>query len=483
MIRQEKSVQKYLSWGYLILICTFLPLYMKEGYFELGEAKGIAFLIISGIFAVLFLLIKNKKIPSMFKATELIDLAALAFLFSNVISFAFSIDKKVSFLGLKGWRTGLLSVVLLFTVYLCYMELEEINSLLVIAALITPCFEFIVGILNRFGIYITDVYGRNSSFLATLGNINWYVGYLSVFVPLGIGICYTRKVFSKEFFLSGVYSYLGLTALFLQGSDSALLILAGTFIPLFFISLEKRQDFKRFLLMMGILGLSMETVCLLKLFAGRYYNYEDSHIMGITGSHQGLIIMAAAFFIYRLTRLFEEIKADWRGKLFFKIASIVLIAGVAIFIFGLIRSFDYRMGNGRGLIWSISMDMYNLLFPWQKMVGVGQDGFYTYAYSHPEITDSLLNVFPGNILTNAHCELLTMLIERGMLGVFTYLILMGTAISIFYKNKRKSAAVICALPIVAYFFNNLVSFSTAVSTPYIFILLGMGIGLCRHEND
>ncbi|MBQ7615359.1 MAG: O-antigen ligase family protein [Butyrivibrio sp.] len=456
---------------------------MKEGYFELGEAKGIAFLIIGSIFAALFLILKNKKILSELVPADLFDFAALTFLFSNLVSFAFSIDKKISFFGLEGWRTGLLCAFILFICLLCYREADEMNEYLVMAALITPCFEFVMGIFNRFGVNFMDIYGKNNSFLATIGNINWYAGFLCVFVPLGVGICYSEKEISKKFFFSGIYSYIGLIALFLQGSDSALLILAGTYIPLLLIALEERQSFKRYLFQLATLGFSMETVYFLMLFSKNHYNYEESLIMSLPKGHHGLIILAAAFFFYRLTKLFEEIKAVWRGKLFLKISIAVILLAVVAAVIWLIRFSDYSFGNGRGLIWSISVDMYGTLSPWQKLVGVGQDCYCAYAYSHPEIADSLLNVFPGNILTNAHCELLTILMERGLLGLFSYLFLMGSAFYLLYKNKRKSAVVICALPVLAYLFNGLVSFSTPVSTPYIFILLGMGAGFCRQGTN
>ena len=98
-------MQKYLTWGYLILICAFLPVYMKDGYFMLGEAKGICFMVIAGIYALGLILVNNKNIPSKLRAAEVVDYAALAFLFSNVITFLFSRDKLVSLLGLEGWRS------------------------------------------------------------------------------------------------------------------------------------------------------------------------------------------------------------------------------------------------------------------------------------------------------------------------------------------------------------------------------------------
>ncbi|WP_034445144.1 O-antigen ligase family protein [Butyrivibrio sp. AE2032] len=474
-------MQKYLTWGYLIVICAFLPVYMKDGYYMLGEAKGVAFMVIAGLFSLGFILVNNKEIPSKVRAEGLTDYAALFFLFSNVITFIFSSDKIVSLLGLEGWRCGFLSVLFMVISFYGFREVKMSRYVLT-AALVAPLMEFVLGSLNRFGIYPVDIYGQNSSFLATIGNINWYVGFMSVFVPLGIGVGYTRRLFSRSFVLAGAYTLTGLVALLLQGSDSGLIVIAGAYLLLLFVSLEIRDGFKRFLLQLLILGLAMEIVCLLMLFVGRFYTYENSLALTIAKGHWGLVMVAAALFLYRLSRFLEEIKSKWRGKLILEVAVVLMIVGVFALILWFSDSFGLEFGNGRGVIWSISLELYKGLSPWQKMVGVGQDCFYGYAYSHPEIAEQLLNVFKGDVLTNAHCEPFTILIERGLLGLCSYLFLIGSCLYAYFQNKRKSAAIICALPVFAYFLNSLVSFSTTVSTPYMFILLGMGAHYCRENN-
>ncbi len=312
-------MQKYLTWGYLIVICAFLPVYMKDGYYMLGEAKGVAFMVIAGLFSLGFILVNNKDIPSKVRAEGLTDYAALFFLFSNVITFIFSSDKIVSLLGLEGWRCGFLSVLFMVISFYGFREVKMSRYVLT-AALVAPLMEFVLGSLNRFGIYPVDIYGQNSSFLATIGNINWYVGFMSVFVPLGIGVGYTRRLFSRSFVLAGAYTLTGLVALLLQGSDSGLIVIAGAYLLLLFVSLEIRDGFKRFLLQLLILGLAMEIVCLLMLFVGRFYTYENSLALTIAKGHWGLVMVAAALFLYRLSRFLEEIKSKWRGKLILEVA-------------------------------------------------------------------------------------------------------------------------------------------------------------------
>ncbi len=448
---------------------------MRNGYYELGEAKGVLYMGISLVFALLVVAAYRKELLKWRLGSALTSYAAMAFLFSNIVSFICSRNIKESFLGLAGWREGFLTLVLMLFICAVFSKETVFNKYILAAILITPALEFILGILGRFRVYPIEIYAQNNSFLGTIGNINWYVAYLSIFVPVGIGLCFTEKIFSKGFFLCAAYEVLGLVALFVQGSESALLTVFGVFFLMFILGFGSRSCFKKIMAQLFILGLSMETVEILMLCFGSFYNYQDNLLITCCSGYHGLMQMALAFFLYRLSRLFEEVKAKWRGKIYTEILLVVtalFLVTVAVLVY---RNFDYTFGNGRGLIWSISADMFKGLSPWRQLVGVGQDGFFGYAYSDPETTQSLLNVFPGNVLTNAHCELLTMLIERGLMGVMTYLFFIGTVFYELCKNKKERAAIVCALPVLAYFLNSLVSFPTSVSTPFMFLAVGIGL--------
>jgi hypothetical protein len=355
--------------------------------------------------------------------------------------------------------------------------------------LIVPFSAFVLGIINRFGIDPFYVYGANPSFLGTLGNINWYVGFLAIFVPLGIGLSYGKKLFSMDGILTNLYVVTGLVALFMQGSDSAALVIIGTYGIMLYISLGKRKSFQRVIAQAAVLGFSMELTKILMEVFGRSYNYEEGIILKVCDMHIGLIVMAAAFFIYRVSRLFEEISVSFIGGFCRRMLVVLGIAAVVSSIIMVIMSDGY-FGNGRGIIWQISVDIYRGLTPWQKLFGVGQDCFYVYAYNHPMWADSLLNILNGNRLTNAHCEFLTILIERGMIGLLTYVALIISVLHGLIRafdrsesSKKEHAAMICALPITSYLFNCGVSFSTVTSTPYLFILLGIALFVSRAQEQ
>ena len=469
---------------YLILICTVLPIYMKDGYYELGEAKAICYILISAPFAALLLLKGSSEAGSKERTIIVPEFFLYGTAFSMLISFVFSIDKKIALLGFEGWRNGLLvsAIAIVFSILLSQKE-YKVDGRVLAVLMIVPFLEAILSILNRFSVFPLVINGQNTSFLATIGNINWFSGFLSIWAPLGIGIMYLQKNFSWKFWVSGVYTIVMLISLMLQGSDGAVLILIGAYGLLLFWSLSDRDSFKRFLIQLVVLGLSMTIVDVVMLFAGSAYNYDNNILISLCEAHIGMILVAAAFFIYRVCRLLEEIKATFRGTIYKWIYVAALLVGITYAVAMAVMGFGDDFGNGRGIIYRMCADLYMNLSPWQQLVGIGQDCLYPYAMKDAMWSSSFRNVFGDIALTNAHCEFLTILIERGMIGAALYVGLFVSAIFQLFKVKEKEPkAVALGLPIISYFVYNQISFQQIMAMPYCYILLGMGIYLGKLRN-
>lgn len=476
---------------YLLAVCSIIPLYMKQGYYGLGEAKGICYLALSLCFFALFItcfLISRRKANSVKHGTRPVSVMQLCLfvtVLSGAVSFIFSVDKKTAFWGIEGWRCGFLSLFLMAFFGLILSNISTLPVWGICLMLLVPGLEFVLGIMNRFGIYTVFSGTANSGYLATIGNINWYAGFLSVFLPLGIGIMYAQRPFSKLFFINGIYVILGVAALFLQGSDGALLIIISSYILLLLYSLFS-SDFelvRKWLIQLFVLGVGMSFAQVMLTLFGEMYTYEDNLLVGILNMNTGIIIMAAAFFLYNLVKLLDEIKVSFKGRLLGKAAAFAVIMLILTGIYIAAGNFSDEFGNGRGLIWRMCTDVFLGFSPWEKMVGVGQDCLYPYAMKSPSMSEAFTGAFGGDILTNAHCELLTVLIERGFIGACTYL---GLFISILYDvlwaKERENAAIACALPIFSYFVYSQISFSQVTATPYVYILIGIYLAFSRKKS-
>ena len=505
---------QYISYIYLIMLCSILPLYMKSGYYELGEAKADCYIAVSLCFFVLISAVKgvayingkragavSSSRKTSFERSDMFlpRFFACGTVFSSVLSFVFSVDKRTAFFGVEGWRNGLLLMLLSVFFMVVFVGYSYDKKWTIMTVLIVPGLEFALGILGRMGIYPLAVDGKDSGYLATIGNINWYSGFLSIFVPLGMGLVYVAldkdselkwtqpdwlKVKINVFFIIGsIYTILGLTALLMQGSDGAALIVISATLLLLWISFEDWDSILRALVVILLIGTAMTVVDFLMIFAGSYYNYDNNLLLSACTAHVGVIIMAAAFFLYRLVILLKEIKVSFNGKRIRLIFLAVIGAAVVACAIVLVMNFSDSFGNGRGIIWRMCFDIFMGLPDWQKLVGVGQDCLFAYAQSNEMWRMSFYNVFGSDILTNAHCELLTVTIERGFIGVVCYLGLFLSMLHGLLKTaKKERAAIIYALPVISYFVFNQISFAQVMSSPYVFLIMGLGMSLLKTSD-
>lgn len=75
--------------------------------------------------------------------------------------------------------------------------------------------------------------------------------------------------------------------------------------------------------------------------------------------------------------------------------------------------FDRYWGNGRGAAWTAGWKTFAAMPSARKLVGAGPDCFESCVYSDPQIAEMLHSVFGTSRLTNAHNELLTVLVNTG----------------------------------------------------------------------
>ncbi len=137
-------------------------------------------------------------------------------------------------------------------------------------------------------------------------------------------------------------------------------------------------------------------------------------------------------------------------------------------------------GNGRGAAWNCSIEAYRGLDTLHRIVGVGPDCFAAHVYEVPATAGRLVEEFGPERLTNAHNEGLSMLMNVGALGCMCYTGFVGSALIRFCKGARRQTFLyVCAVSLSAYTVHNMVSFQQALSTPYFFMLVGMGEGVLR----
>ena len=510
--------------GYFLAMAVIYPFYIPGGYVRIGEVKYLFFRNVSlimtgtvGTVTLLSVLIRRKSgwIVEYYRQMSVTDWFAYGYCLAVMLSYLCSDYKENALWGTEGWYMGAMSQIMFVLVYFFFSRyfcgLGPMIERLFYVWLAAAAGVFILGICNRYSLYPITIEGQTEAFISTLGNINWFCGYWSIMAPMGIMLywCSDRRTGR---ILSGIYSFIAMLSGVTQGSNSAYIVLLAMLFLLLSLSVRRSQKLYRFLELGMIFCMACQAGRLMQLIPGLAYNYHGFQAgegSGITELIIFLIILGS----YILFRVLEKKgyfctpKNRWlRGIM---VTVIVVVTCVVVFWLLVDEGFiffrevpgtverdgyleavwDEDWGNGRGATWKCGVDAYRNMNTLHKFVGIGPDCFADYIYDVQELAKRMIDRFGTMRLTNAHNEWLTVLVNTGALGLFCYIGIFLTAFVSYLrkacclrKGGEKSLMYVCAATLLAYTVHNMVSFQQVLSTPYVFIVLGLGEGLRRTSD-
>lgn len=493
---------------YIFLIFCILPFYLENHHYNVGEAKSrffwgtsIIVLILLGVWCLIRKLWnegeqnKKGKVICAWNNTSWTEKFLLLYTLFIIISYAFSEYKQETLWGVFNWRFGLIPLLLVSGMTVVTIHLWSGNKWIAAAIGSVSAIVFLLGVCNRFSVYPILIEPMQPEFISTLGNIKWFCGYLAVIAPVGIGMFvigkYTDPTEQWKKLYWGMYAVLSFVTGFCQGSDSVYLWYGSLFAILLWIVAEKKEWLQNWLVLFIMWALSAQLVRLIKFLAPGCFNYEAHKYL--INSNFTLIIALIAAGTYFL--LFSRKGIQWkftnritRNLRILVIASISIgvlawlglsIYNTTVGIPGLEQStlflLNEKWGTDRGAEMKTAIELWLGMPLVQKLFGCGPDGFYYYAYSIPEMFAYLRNLFDDAYLINAHCELLTSMVNIGVLGTMSFI---GVFVTFVYrcmkKGKEQPLLYIPAVCVVCYFAHNLVSFAQIINYPYVFLIMGMG---------
>ncbi len=551
----EETVSLLLT-AYLFIVFCMFPFYLKNGYMEIGKEKYNFYKIITiggfGLIIPLVLLclaahIVNWKRDRKRAAGEAAggpegtedsvsaeraeaaedsgeedmpepyaiwrgklsgtDWAVLAYGLSVILSYIGSEYKHTALVGEKGWYMGAEMQLVFVLSYFLVSRFWEYGEKILFPVMAASGAVFFLGILNRFSIFPFLIEGANSSFLSTMGNINWYCGYWAVIFPIGFLMYW--KADGLWMRIAGLlFSTVGIAAGISQGSNSAFLVFAGLYIFLFCISFRDMESMKRFFQLVILFCAVCQGLRLWRWLRPAAFNYYSGTVSDwITLSSitmAGLILSVIVYFFLWLAE--RKLHPDMRRfKMIRQIMLLMTVIVIGVYILllilnsrvkGGIRSmgelsalvFSRQWGSSRGGTWSAGLRIYRNMPGLKKLIGVGPDCFAKSLYTIPDLAESVNKQFNGSRLTNAHNEWLNMLVNVGIFGFISYGGIFVSAVIRFvyygekvFKGKGKYLCIF-GFSAFAYTLHNVVSFQQILSTPFMFLMLGMGEGLVRTEK-
>lgn len=514
MEKKEKwRISSYIITLYVFIMFCIYPFYYENGYYNMGTAKCRFFLSVSVIAFLAILLtsvvdmIMQKKsinITNGWKKISVTEKILYAYMAIVILSFIFSDFKQSVLWGATDWYIGTIPLLLMAFLACSIMHGWEKQEWLIYACLMISAVVFFLGICNRFSFYPIPIEPPEPGFISTLGNINWFCGYMSVIAPIGIGLFVLQEDEGYKHrcqkWLLASYVLVVFIAGFCQGSESVFVWNIALFIALFWIAVKNTVRIKRWLLMVGMWGMSGQLVRALKTIFPDKYNYDTSVFIdtGVT-----LIIALIAICLYVVMHVHwkeeKELPVNFQNGIR-RIMLAALVIGILIWLVLAVYNtnagspyliensmflLDEKWGNGRGVIFKVSIELFDRMSPLQKLFGVGADGFGAFAYSMPEIKAYLQSYFGDSILTNAHCEIITNLINLGILGTAAFVgVFASFIVRCMKKGEKQPYLYIPAVCVICYFANNLISFAQVLNIPFLFLILGIGEYYLRKiENE
>ena len=548
-----KTGLQFLTGVYVFLILCVMPLYFTDGYAHIGRDKyaffyqvttkvGLLFVILFGIWLVRRFLGSRKctgagveeiakgkesaefAIP---KVLSLTDKFALGYAAAVLLSYFFSTYREGgmyadAWFGTQGWFMGACSQLLFVGIYFAVSRFWKAGKWQWIVCLAVTFGIFVLGILNRFGVYPIPMRGAGPEFISTIGNINWYCSYLALVLFAGMFyLCAGEETGKPLKAVMCLWLTVGFGAILTQGSLSGLLTLGIMLLVMYMCSVHSMQMAEAFAKCLICLGGAATIVCMLRLLYGDRYNYPDTMTDLLMNAPLALLSLGFGVTAWLLLRKYHaQNKTCEKGliKIGYALCGVAGLATIAYLIMTTLNTlrpgslgalsesslftFDGAWGSNRGISWAIGWECFLEQDLWGKIVGIGPDTMAEYLYkgNHTERLAALQEFFGNFRLTNAHNEWLTILVNEGIFGLAMYGGLLVSAVwrmmkinmtkpgrtegngTSAVKEKAKADRILagaCGVAALAYMINSMFSFQQVMGTATLFVIIGMGEACLR----
>ncbi len=519
--KTRENTGKIITAGFLEYMCAFwaivmavaVPLYMKEGYYQIGTAKydAYAHVVVFGmpvllLLALLYVIFEVKEngismsgMKGIWKGLSVTDRFVCGYLLAVLVSYLLCGQWKEAFWGYNGWFMGLFSQLSFVLIYfICSRFLKDSPFVLTVLCIVSA-YVFVVGVQHRLlidpiGVYdnISDYY--KTQFLSTLGQASWYSSFMTTVLPIGMfAFWYFKKLALKT--VSGLFLLLSFMTMVTQNTDSAYFGFLAATLVLLHVSVKDARRMRCFFEVMLLFTLAPKCMeFLLKIYPNTIMTWDTISRILVFDNRIWLGAVLCVAMILLFVVLDKTEKYPLKAMKIFRNTVYILIAGFLIFWVAVLwlgakgvlpegiaqatEQIPYFVwfegwGNKRGFTWSVTwqmlteMNLKNLLF------GVGPDCYAIYA--HGNYSEILKAGWGDMVLTNAHNEWLNMFFNGGLLGGTLYLGIFISALIRFVKNCGERPILLgMAACIAAYMAHNIFCYQEVLCTPFVFLFLAIG---------
>ncbi len=526
-----RQMLNYIVNFYILLMIVVLPFYYQDGYNHIGTDKSVFFRTWSvrtakvllpalGVYLLLSVVellpgLKNGAwkqwtVKSAVSAAVkfcreefcLTDIFAFLYGASCILSYCCSDYKATALWGTSGWYMGLIPQLTLITIYFVTAHCRIVGKWMFYLFFPVSAVVFVLGILNRFGVYPIEMTGANPSFISTIGNINWYCGYMVSVLFAGVGLLWLNEDGKrwKQILLAG-YVAIGFMTLITNGSSSGVLALAAVLLVMFCLSAEDGRRMQRFWMIMLILAAVCGIIWGIRGIFPKQISYVDASVQIFTDMRVLAAMMSVSMLLF-IFMCWTNAKGTYPQRSLCAAAKILkaIIPLLLLFFIGMlivntnfpgslgrlsewqILTFNDNWGSKRGAAWGIGWKCFMEQDFLHRIAGIGPDCMADFLYQNGsvELLSWIQKVFGNARLTNAHNEWLTILVNTGMLGCISYAGMLATAAlrlleQALVSKSGMNVAATCGLCVLAYTTNSMFSFQQTMGAVTVFIVMGIGM--------
>lgn len=509
---------------YMCAVLVVLPLYNK-GYAQIGTEKenffrktmtygGKALLPVFILWAAFRLItaIRAKELPGirelpgrLWRDLSSTDKFAALYGIAVLLSYLFTNYREEALWGTASWRMGMWTQLGAVIVYFMISRMWQWKSW--IPALILPvsAVVFALGYVNKFCLFPIDPQFVNTSFISTIGNINWYCGYLVTILFGGVYLLWRMEPeMTWKKLLLMAYVTIGFASLATQGSSSGIVTFAVVMFVLFGMAVKDSARMEVFWQEMTMFS----GACLLTFILRKANVFSQELVMEemtdlLTFSMVTILMTMLSGTILCLihrARLKRSYPEKLLHRIYYGIAIVVPVMILLVLLLTLINTlaggaltpgitdpnmtkwltFNVSWGSARGGTWAAGARCFWEADLLHKIFGVGPDCLYAFLSNEGSVgLQTMVNDrFGGSRLTNAHNEWLTILVDIGVLGIISYAGMMITAIRDFLRaGENKMVVGACGICVLAYTVNNMFSFQQVMNISTVFVIMGIGENL------
>lgn len=503
LVKKEKQILEIISDIYIFILVVFFPLLVnKTGYFHILECKWHFYTIVTSvyiacnIFILLYYFIFKKINYIKYVKFSIIQWLAISFLLVNLVSCIFSpFNGQYNLLIGVGRYEGLITMSLYILSFLCISLFTKFKKSYLLYFSITSILLSLVAFLqyiglNPFNIYQGGLYTYNSSFITTIGNVDFVSAIYCILLTISVGSFILIENDAKWKKAIHILSILmGFFVIGLINVQSGKVAFLSTFIILFPFLVITNKRLSRLLIVIAAILMSY---CINIIINPEYHYETDKLGLYFQFNYIALLFIIVCSILIYLAYVLYKTKYDLSNnhkliKRFYIIIVCCCIFGLLVIYFVNFKSgilyeihelmhgnFDDNFGTYRIFLWKRTIP----LLQDYPILGTGPDSFAIRFMAR--YTNDIMAIGPLTINDTAANVYLTMMINLGVVGLLNYLVFLFLQLKQGIQKCNKYSFILFNA-ILCYIIQDAFNLSLVIVTPIFWILMGLHFSSISNE--